>query len=202
MTGDELRGDMEDGVAATEKRADATGGVVTPDSADPLITRSRFLVWTAGVAGVAVAAALGVVALPPVVAPAFRDQDTGWTPIGNVDSAEPGQADLSQAGTVVSSSFTRTVSDAYLPPEEQKTPVFVRNDGEGRFTVFDARCTHLGCPLAWSSTDREFLCACHGGVYDERGVVADGPPPRQLDRYQSKVEGGVLYVGRLQRGGS
>jgi Rieske Fe-S protein len=180
----------------------------TPAPADdvppvtPPVTRNRFLVWTAGVAAGAVAAVLGVVHLPPVVAPMFRDGDTGWTPVGRVDSTEPGQPDLSAADTVVSTSFTRTVTDAYLPPEKQKTPVFLVSDGGGRYTVFDARCTHLGCPLSWSSTDREFLCACHGGVYDDRGEVTDGPPPRPLDRYESKVEGSVLYVGRLTEGKS
>jgi len=181
---------------------DATCRDVAPGDAGRPITRSRFLVWTAGVAVGVVAATLGAVTLPPLVAPAVRDQDAEWTPVGNVEVPEPGQPDLSAIGAVVASSFTRTITDAYMPPREQKTPVFVRNDGEGRFTVFDARCTHLGCPLAWSWVDREFLCACHGAVFDERGDVVEGPPPRPLDRYESKVEAGVLYVGRLEEGGS
>jgi menaquinol-cytochrome c reductase iron-sulfur subunit len=178
---------------------DASEVVRGPDDETP-ITRNRFLAWTGGIAAGAVVAGLSAIALPPVVAPMFRDQDTGWTPVGRVDSTEPGQPDLSVAGTVVATSFERTVTDAYLPPEKQKTPVFLVSEGEGRFTVFDARCTHLGCPLSWSSTDRTFLCACHGGVYNVRGEITDGPPPRQLDRYASKVEDGVLYVGRLQKG--
>jgi len=176
--------------------------IPAPAQDGPPVTRSRFLVWTAGVAAGAVAAAFGVVGLPPIVAPMFRDSDTGWTPVGRIDSAQPGQPDISAAGTVVATSFTRTVTDAYLPPEKQKTPVFVVCDGGGEYTVFDARCTHLGCPLAWSSTDREFLCACHGAVFDDRGAVTAGPPPRPLDRYEAKVEGGVLYVGALREGGS
>jgi Rieske Fe-S protein len=145
-------------------------------------------------------AALGWIGLAPVIAPTVRDQDTGWTAVGIVDGAEAGQPSLSEAGAVVSSSLARTVTDAYLPPEEQKTPVFIRCEGDHRFTVFDARCTHLGCPLSWSSASREFLCACHGAVFDERGEVTDGPAPRPLDRYDWKVEDGVLYVGRLRRG--
>jgi Rieske Fe-S protein len=167
---------------------------------DAPVTRRRFLAWVGGIAAGTVAAALGVIGLPPIVAPMFREQDASWTPVGNIDSAQPGQPDLSQAGTVVSSSFARTVTDAYLPPEKQKTPVFIACEGGGRFTVFDARCTHLGCPLSWSSESREFLCACHGAVYNAGGEVTDGPPPRPLDRYEWKVENGVLYVGRLKEG--
>jgi len=181
---------------------DATGGISAPGDGDPPMTRRRFLAWIGGLAAGAVAAILGVLGLTPLVASASRDENAAWTPVGKVDSSGPGQPDLSVAGTVVPTTFTRTVTDAYLPPEEQKTPVFLVSEGGGTFTVFDARCTHLGCPLSWSSASREFLCACHGAVFSDRGEVTEGPPPRQLDRYESKVEGGVLYVGRLQKGGS
>ena len=96
---------------------------------DTPVTRRHFLAWVGGIAAGAVAATLGAIGLPPVVAPMFRDQDTSWTPVGNIGSVEPGQPDLSQPGTVVSSSFTRTVTDAYLPPEKQKTPVFIVCEG-------------------------------------------------------------------------
>jgi menaquinol-cytochrome c reductase iron-sulfur subunit len=169
---------------------------------DRPMTRNRFLAWTGGIAAGMVATALGVIGLPPIVAPALRDGGAGWTALGPIDGSEPGQPDLSVAGTVVPTSFTRTVTDAFMLPEKQKTPVFLVCEGGDRFTVFDARCTHLGCPLSWSSTDREFLCACHGAVYDQGGEVTDGPPPRPLDRYETKVEDGILYVGRLHEGES
>ncbi len=75
--------------------------------------------------------------------------------------------------------------------------VFVVNNGGGNFTVFDDRCTHLGCPFAWSKEDKRFHCPCHNGVFDPDGRVLAGPPPRPLDRYEYKVENGVLYVGKL-----
>jgi len=164
------------------------------------VTRRRFLVLVAGLTGGAVAACLAVVGLPPVLGPAFRADTAGWTALGPVDGSAAGSQDLSVAGTVVPTNLNRTVTDAFLPPEKQRIPVFLVSEGDGRFTVFDARCTHLGCPLSWSPTDRQFLCACHGGVYDARGRVVAGPPPRPLDRYEVKVQGGILYVGRLREG--
>jgi len=172
------------------------------DSPSAPMTRGRFLVWTGGLAAGTVVAALGVVGLPPIIAPALREGSASWTALGPVDGSEPGQPDLSVAGTVVPTSFTRTVTDAFMPPEKQKVPVFLVSEGGDQFTVFDARCTHLGCPLSWSSTDREFLCACHGAAYNEAGEVTDGPPPRPLDYYETKIEGGILYVGRLHERGS
>jgi Rieske Fe-S protein len=164
------------------------------------VTRRRFLAWTAGLGAGAVAALLAAGGLPPVLGPAFRADAAGWTALGPVEGSAAGSADLSVAGTVVPTNLTRTVTDAFLPPEKQRIPVFLVSEGGGRFTVFDARCTHLGCPLTWSPSDRQFLCACHGGVYNAQGKVVGGPPPRPLDRYEVKVEGGVLYVGRLREG--
>ena len=71
------------------------------------------------------------------------------------------------------------------------------NHGDGEFTIFDDRCTHLGCPFSWSDQKKQFDCPCHNGVFDEEGRVTGGPPPRPLDRYEYKVEGGILYAGKL-----
>ena len=186
---------MQEVPVATESR-DAE----LKDVPETAVTRRRLLVWTAGLATGAVAVTLTGLGLPPIIAPALRAENAGWTALGRVDRSEPGSPDLTVAGTVVPTSLTRTVTDAYLPPEKEQIPVFLVSEGAGRFTVFDARCTHLGCPLSWSPMDREFLCPCHGGVFNVRGEVTGGPPPRPLDRYAWKVEGGILYVGRLEEG--
>ena len=182
--------------------ADEVSTDTVDGSSSPAVTRRRFLIWGGSCTAGAVVAGLCAIAVPPAVATMFRDQNAGWTPIGRIDSLEPGQPDLSTPGTVFTSSYSRTVVDAFMPAEKQRTPVFIVSEGGDRFTVFDARCTHLGCPLAWSSTSHEFLCACHGAVFDQRGEIKGGPPPRPLDRYDWKVENGVLYVGRLRKGGS
>lgn len=145
----------------------------------------------------AIAGGFAVLSLPPLAAPAFRTEEGGWSPIGTLGVPEPGEPDLATEGTVVAATFTRTVKDAYLPPRPQETTVFVANRGSSGFTIFDGHCTHLGCPVSWSEMTREFYCACHGGVFDARGNVVDGPPPRPLDCYAWKVEDGVLYAGRL-----
>jgi hypothetical protein len=40
-----------------------------------------------------------------------------------------------------------------------------------------------------------FICPCHGGVYDFSGKVIGGPPPRPLDRFQTRVQGGQVEIG-------
>jgi Rieske Fe-S protein len=70
----------------------------------------------------------------------------------------------------------------------------VRRIAGARFQVFAINCAHLGCPVRWFPESGLFMCPCHGGVYYADGSRASGPPPRGLFEYQSKIEGGQLWV--------
>ena len=161
------------------------------------MTRRRFLAGTLGWVSAGIAAALGIPAAAAVVAPAFRESEAGWSPVGRIDKPEPGEPDLTQVGVPVLTSFTSLVEDAYMKATPKDIAIFVTNLGGGEFLVLDDRCTHLGCPFNWSDKDQEFLCPCHNGVFDQEGRVLGGPAPRPLDHYEYKVENNVLYVGKL-----
>jgi Rieske Fe-S protein len=163
------------------------------------MTRRRFLAGTLGWVTAAIATALGIPALAAWVSPALRKQSQGWSPIGKLTDPGPDQPDLSVTGTPIEAHFTRFVQDAYLQAQPQEVAVYVVNEGEGKFTIFDDHCTHLGCPYSWNLDKNEFDCPCHNGVFDPQGRVLGGPPPRPLDRYEFKVENGVLYAGKLFR---
>jgi Rieske Fe-S protein len=47
---------------------------------------------------------------------------------------------------------------------------------EGRLRAFDTRCPHLGCQVHWEPRERQFLCPCHQGVFDQHGIAIAGPP--------------------------
>ncbi len=49
--------------------------------------------------------------------------------------------------------------------------------------------------MRWIESTRRFVCPCHGGVYDERGAAAGGPPKRRLERLPATVEGDVVFIG-------
>ena len=51
-----------------------------------------------------------------------------------------------------------------------------------------------GCLVRWDEQQESFLCPCHGAVFDKNGIVVAGPPPRPLQKLQTKVEAGILYV--------
>ena len=62
--------------------------------------------------------------------------------------------------------------------------VFIRNDGDDKFTAVSNTCMHLGCPVQPSTTG--FACPCHGGQYDREGRRTAGPPVRPLNRYRRR----------------
>jgi Rieske Fe-S protein len=163
------------------------------------VSRRTFLAQSLGWVAAAIGAALGIPGLVATVAPALRQASLDWYPIGRIDEAGPGEPDLRIQGTPVLTHFVSLAEDAYRKAQPQRVQVYVVNQGNGEFTVFDVRCTHLGCPVVWEQDPQRYVSPCHNGLFDPAGLVIGGPPPRPLDRYETKVEDGVLFVGPLYR---
>jgi Rieske Fe-S protein len=92
---------------------------------------------------------------------------------------------------------------------ESQRPAFLDEDADGTLTqeqidevqealnVLSSSCAHLGCPVRWilREGEGEFLCPCHGGIYNINGEYVAGPPPRDLYRYDFEVrDDGSAYV--------
>lgn len=60
----------------------------------------------------------------------------------------------------------------------EKLAAFVDPDGELR--LFSAKCTHMGCTVAWNAGDAVFACPCHGSRFASDGTVVNGPAARPL----------------------
>jgi len=53
-------------------------------------------------------------------------------------------------------------------------------------------CTHQGCTVNYNGNG--FICPCHGGTYNNSGVVTGGPPPSNLTQYTVSKSGNVLTI--------
>lgn len=71
-------------------------------------------------------------------------------------------------------------------------PVYVSRDSQGKIAVLSAVCTHLGCTLPWNEKEQKFICPCHLGTFAADGKLLGGPPPRDMDRLETKIEDGML----------
>jgi Rieske Fe-S protein len=57
------------------------------------------------------------------------------------------------------------------------------------------RCTHWGCVVRWREAERQYVCPCHEGRYDENGTVIAGPPPSPLRDLPVRVGREAVIVG-------
>lgn len=59
--------------------------------------------------------------------------------------------------------------------------IAVYRDGAGELHAFDARCTHMGCSVRWSSEEKSWDCPCHGSRFDgATGRILNGPASEPL----------------------
>lgn len=70
-------------------------------------------------------------------------------------------------------------------------------EAQSAINVLSSSCAHLGCPVRWNirEGEGEFLCPCHGGIYNINGEYVAGPPPRGLYQYTFEIrKDGNIYV--------
>lgn len=58
----------------------------------------------------------------------------------------------------------------------------VHRDEDGNVHAVSAKCTHLGCLVAFNRAERTWECPCHGSRFDPDGRVVQGPAVGPLER--------------------
>ena len=59
----------------------------------------------------------------------------------------------------------------------------VSRDSAGTLRAVSARCTHLGCLVAWNPAETTWDCPCHGSRFSADGKVIEGPAVEDLERH-------------------
>jgi Rieske Fe-S protein len=182
--------------AADKSNGPAGDGGLPP--ADPAgyfegesMTRRKALnVAVQAVGGVAGA----IIVLPAVgfaVAPIFDEPEERWESVGPVSRFRP-DTYKPVVFTLVEGVGEAGKTTAYV---RRGNPKSFPDESADTFIAISTRCAHLGCPVKFVTVANNFICPCHGGVYDFEGKVLGGPPVRPLDRFQTRVRGGQVQVG-------
>jgi len=157
------------------------------DKSEPSPSRRDFMrAAILGIGGV-IGAAIGLPAVAYVIGPALKQSASEWIRFGSVSKVESNTPTLFKA--------TVETQTGWINTQEEVSGYVLTENGQD-FSVLSNICTHLGCRVRWIAEDGQFHCPCHNGVFAKDGTVVAGPPPRPLDRFESKVEEGVLYVKR------
>lgn len=133
-------------------------------------------------------AAVGIAVIGPVIgfiaAPLSNKKKGRWIDVIADQELAEGQTKEVRFSIIVKDGFRNT---------NRTYSMFMRKY-EGAVVAFEPSCTHLGCRVTFQDDKQRFFCPCHGGVFDVEGKVVAGPPPRSLDRYETKVEGGKILI--------
>jgi menaquinol-cytochrome c reductase iron-sulfur subunit len=159
------------------------------------VTRRNFMNLVTQGSGAVAAMAFTLPALGFALGPLFSRVPFNWQPIGPPsDFTETTYATkvivivqgIGEAGNSIA--YVRTRDPAIdTEPEDQYN----------HWVALSSRCMHLGCPVRFVPAAERFICPCHGGVYDFRGMVAGGPPVRPLDRFYTRYNqaNGMVEIG-------
>jgi glycine/D-amino acid oxidase-like deaminating enzyme/nitrite reductase/ring-hydroxylating ferredoxin subunit len=90
----------------------------------------------------------------------------------NINVAEQ-YADYITAGDIKSESELRPGEGAIMRNGISK--IAIHRDEGGNLHKLSAVCPHLGCVVAWNSTEQTWDCPCHGSRFSAEGRVYQGP---------------------------
>jgi menaquinol-cytochrome c reductase iron-sulfur subunit len=157
------------------------------------VNRRRFMSMSVHTAGGIAAAAFTLPALGFALGPIFSREPFQWQTIG-VPSDFTNDNYVIKVLTIVQGIGEAGKSIAYV---RTRNPAIDTEpeDQYNHWIALSSRCMHLGCPVRFVQAAGRFICPCHGGVYNFRGLVAGGPPVRPLDRFYTRLENGNVQIG-------
>ena len=133
-----------------------------------------------------ITAALGLPALMYLLVPPKLRRQNDWVDAGDISQLEPGNP--------VEMTFRRNRVDGWKVISEKSTAWVVKLSKD-QVVAYAPQCTHLGCAYHWDQEKDQFVCPCHNSLFSLEGKVLDGPAPRPLDRFQTRLQGNELMLG-------
>ena len=72
--------------------------------------------------------------------------------------------------------------------------VLLLREKSGKIVALGSVCPHLGCTVYYRPQKKVFECPCHQGVFDTDGNPTAGPPVKPLNKYETEIRGGKVFV--------
>lgn len=147
------------------------------------LSRRQFALLGTQAVGALVTLLLAIPIVGFILSPLFRRLPVSEAKVGDISGvpeAEP-------------TKFTVTFPAGEWTNSEVRAAVYVVKQNNN-YKIFSNTCTHEQCPVHWDDALHQFLCPCHGGLYDINGTNVGGPPPKPLPQYVHRIEGTTLFV--------
>ncbi len=155
------------------------------------VSRRDFMNFVLAFTGSVIGVGVGIPLIGYFLGPALKKETSDvWLPAGPLKNYPKEKPTLF--------SFTRTKKHGWEKTVES-FGVYVIRKSDTEAEVLSNICTHLGCRVKWHQDVGQYICPCHGAHYTKEGKVISGPAPRPLDRFETKVEKGVLYIHFVEK---
>ncbi len=142
------------------------------------LSRRDLLIRGTGLGAGAIGVMLSIPALGFLLSPLFIQRRTYWVRVGAIDSIP---MDTPTPLTVA------VPSEQGWPTPAVPRVVYVVKRGDGTTLALSNVCSHMQCDVHWQANLRQFLCPCHGGLYDINGTNVGGPPPQPLPQWIHRI---------------
>jgi menaquinol-cytochrome c reductase iron-sulfur subunit len=150
------------------------------------VNRSDFVKVVTAFLGTVMGVIIGLPAIGYILAPAMKKvASEAWIPAGPLENYPVGVPTLFN--------FTRSKVNGWEKTTNSYGVFINRGDGDS-ILALSSTCTHLACRVSWKPEENWYACPCHAGYFDIEGNVIDGPPPRPMDPYETKIEEGTLFI--------
>jgi menaquinol-cytochrome c reductase iron-sulfur subunit len=147
------------------------------------LSRRQFAFLGTQAVGAVVTLLLGIPIVGFILSPLFHRQQVVWRQVGDISNVPDRQP------TKFEVSFPL---DEWTNANVNLAVYVVKINGS--YLVFSNVCTHMQCPVRWQADLGQFLCPCHGGLYDITGNNIGGPPPKPLPQYVHRIDGTTLFI--------
>ena len=164
---------------------------------ESMTRRTAFTIAVQAIGGLA-GAAIVLPAIGFAVAPIFEQEKEPWQAVGPDRRLQPGHLPAGRLHRRTEGIGETGKTTAYVRQGNPRLPA-----NQTRYPKESRASTSRSPPAAPTSAARSassqaagnFICPCHGGVYDFHGKRIGGPPVRPLDRFQTRVTNGQVEVG-------
>ena len=152
-----------------------------------IINRRSFFGALLAIGSAGMGAILSVPVLRYVLYPLYaKASGTEWSDVGDVSEFADSKVPVRKTITFAQRDGWREVVSAQS--------IYVSRNAEGQLEVLSSICPHLGCSVSWQAAQNDFVCPCHGSIFDPDGKIVSGPSPRGMDRLPIRTKDGKLQV--------
>ncbi len=152
----------------------------------PAMDRRSFVKIISSALGSLMAAVVGLPAIQYFISPSLgKEEEDEWISLGPLENYP--------LDTPTQFNFSLNKVNGWEKSSHSYGVFVLREEGKG-VVVYSDVCTHLSCRLNWIPEEEEYLCPCHAARFDKHGNLISGPPPRPMDRFETKLDEGQLFI--------